>query len=359
MNAALSSCRRSVMALILHTLLIWSVFVSMGWAQTPSSQVTVSERAWIAAKLYSSVQLCFSHWEGVPQFDLDGAFRNYLSRAVAAPDRRAFDLASMEFMAELHNGHSGFWDDWLNNEYGQPLGFSLESLPEGWVIIATGLNELQPGDVMSQIDGQPFETFYGAQARYIAASSERSRRSALTWNPFLWPEEFELLLASGKRVQINRRTQKVGDFHGFSLLQPKFPPNVGYIAISSFESNKEEQKAVEAVRAKISLSALIIDVRGNGGGTTPMDLIRALMDRPWQEMPSTARVYISDITATNSVRNWVPASELTDYLRGQLDQTGAFEGAELRYAGERYKPLPGAYPGKVIVLVDRHCASAC
>jgi carboxyl-terminal processing protease len=343
-----------------HALLLWFILTSIGFAQTQAVQLTASERSWIAAKLYSSIQMYFSHWEGVPKFDLDRSFRNYLDRAMGAPDRQAFDLASMEFMAELQNGHSGFSDNWLNKEYGQPLGFMLESLPKGWVVMATGVNELQPGDVISEIDGQPFEAFYSKQVRYIAGSSDRSRRTALTWNAVLWPEQFELLLANGKRVQINRRTQKIGVFHSFSIRQPIFPPNVGYIAIHSFATAKDEQEAIAAVRAKSSLPALIIDVRGNGGGNTPTDLMRSLMDRPWRDMPSTARLYISDVGATNQVlRHWLPESELSDRLRGVLDQSGSFEGAEVRYAGERYQPAPDSYRGHVIILIDRYCNSAC
>jgi carboxyl-terminal processing protease len=138
------------------------------------------------------------------------------------------------------------------------------------------------------------------------------------------------------------------------------PANVGYIAIRSFASAKNEQEAIAAVRAKSSLPALIIDVRDNGGGNTPMDLIRSLMDRPWQDMPWTTRLYISDIGATNQVlRHWLPESGLTDRLRGELDQTGGFEDAEVKYAGERYQPSPNSYRGKLIILIDRYCGSAC
>jgi carboxyl-terminal processing protease len=335
------------------------IAASLAFAQTPPVQITATERSWVAAKLYSSVRLYFSHWEGVPGLDLDRAFRDYLDRAMGAPDRQAFDMASMKFMAELHNGHSGFSDDWLGREYGQPLGFTLETLPEGWVVTESGVRELEPGDIVSQIDGRTFEDFYREQARYIAGSSDRSRREALNWAPFLWPERFELLLANGKRVRIDRRGQEVGTFRGFPMHQPQFPASVGYISIRSFESAKGEQEAIAAVRAKSSAATLIVDVRGNGGGNTPTELMRTLMDRPWQDFQATTRIHIADVAATNSVRQWLRGSELTDYLRGQLEQAANFEDAELLYPGERYDPSPTSYRGKVIILIDQHCFSAC
>jgi carboxyl-terminal processing protease len=331
----------------------------MAFAQAQPTQLTTAERSWIAAKLYDSIHLYFGHWEGAPDLDLDRSFRDYLDRAMKAPDRRAFDLASMEFMAGLHNGHSGFSDDWLSTEYGQPLGFLLEWLPEGWVVTESGVAGLEPGDVVTEISGRAFEAFYQEQVRYIAGSSDRFRRDALNAAPFLWPEQFELLLSNGKHVQIDRRTQKIGTFREFSWHQPQFPANVAYIAIPSFESTKDEQQAIAAVRAKSSAATLIVDVRGNGGGNTPAELMRTLMDRPWQDFPATTRIYISDIAATNSVRKWLSGPEFTDYLRGMSDQAGYFEGAELRYPGERYEPLPTSYRGKVIILIDRYCMSAC
>jgi hypothetical protein len=38
-------------------------------------------------------------------------------------------LASIEFVASLRNGHSGFEDSWLNEHYGRPLGFYVRPMP--------------------------------------------------------------------------------------------------------------------------------------------------------------------------------------------------------------------------------------
>lgn len=77
--------------------------------QTDSSQVSVEERAYVAGRLYAAVPQYFAHWEGLPAgFDLHRHYRDYLSRALAAPDRRAFSLESMAFLPALRNGHTHF-----------------------------------------------------------------------------------------------------------------------------------------------------------------------------------------------------------------------------------------------------------
>jgi carboxyl-terminal processing protease len=69
-------------------------------------QVSVVDRAYMASKIYASIQLYFAHFQAVPELDLDAAYRAYLAEALTAPDRRSFSLASKAFVARLGNGHS-------------------------------------------------------------------------------------------------------------------------------------------------------------------------------------------------------------------------------------------------------------
>jgi len=75
MRPVLQPFDRIIRAVRLFAFLLWFIFMSTGFAQTQSAQVTASERSWITAKLYSSIQVYFSHWEAVPHFDLDRNFR--------------------------------------------------------------------------------------------------------------------------------------------------------------------------------------------------------------------------------------------------------------------------------------------
>src|SRR6185295_5991081 len=112
---------------ILTGFLLTSLLAGRAQAQQPavaSEKISVAERAWIASKIYSSIELYFGHWQAVPDLDLDTAYHQYLDQAMASDDRVAFDLATKELMARLKNGHSGFWDSWLNDRE-QPPGFTL------------------------------------------------------------------------------------------------------------------------------------------------------------------------------------------------------------------------------------------
>ena len=45
-----------------------------------AGKIGLNERAWIASKLYSSVQYYFAHWQVIPDFDLDAAYKKYLEQ---------------------------------------------------------------------------------------------------------------------------------------------------------------------------------------------------------------------------------------------------------------------------------------
>jgi carboxyl-terminal processing protease len=211
-------------------------------AQSGDSRLEVETKVWVATKLYSSIQMYFAHAEGAPGFDLDRDYQEYLKAAFAAADRRAFDLASIAFTSKLRNGHSGFYDEWLQKNYGQPLGFTLQPMAAGWVVILSQLAEVNPGDLVVSVGGKPIEEFYAENDGLLEGSSEAARRRSLSWRTYLWPEQFELGLANGKRVAIDRASQKLEKTKTFPFSQGpvKTPEGVGFIRIASFEDSAQE-----------------------------------------------------------------------------------------------------------------------
>src|SRR5437016_5112479 len=262
-------------------LVFLGLFAALASGQSRDSHLEVETKIWVATKLYSSIQVYFAHAEGAPLFDLDRDYKEYLKAAFAAEDRRAFDLASMAFTGKLRNGHSGFYDEWLQKNHGQPLGFTLQPMAEGWVVILSQLADVNPGDLVVSVGDKPIEQFYAENDGLLEGSSEATRRRSLSWRAYLWPEKFELGLANGKRVAIDRANQTLEKTKTFPFSQGpvKTPEGVGFIRIASFEDPAQERSAIRQVKALANAKAILIDVRGNGGGSTPGQLISALLDR--------------------------------------------------------------------------------
>jgi hypothetical protein len=79
-------------------------------AAGPEAVVPLKERMWIGSRIYAAVQKYFGHWQAVPGLNFDNIYRNYIEKIAATEDRIAFDLATMELLASLRNGHSDFDD---------------------------------------------------------------------------------------------------------------------------------------------------------------------------------------------------------------------------------------------------------
>lgn len=311
---------------------------SSGAGEPGAEPPGVAERAYIASEIYAALPLYFAHWEGTPDdLDLQAAYKDYLAEALAATDRRGFSLATMRFMARLRNGHTRFWDDRLYHELGQPLGFTARPLEGSWVVTASQVDGLRPGDLITHLEGEPVDDFVGRLLPLVAASSEPAAR-ALLFHPqrqeHLFPSRFTLGLDDGRSVLVDRSlTGKAPALPGTEARVLE-GGRVGYVRIPSFGAPAFEEAAVAFIQANPTLRALVIDVRGNGGGNTPMTLIHALMDRPY--------------------RGFTESTPMSPALLRQH-----FRDAQFHWKGDVTQPQADPYRGRIILLTDALCASAC
>jgi carboxyl-terminal processing protease len=302
-----------------------------------------ARRAYVAARVYSAIQLYFAHWDDVPQLDLDAAFQDYLGEALSG-DRRAFSLASSAFVARLGNSHTFFHDRTLLERSGRRHGFGARYLGGRWVITGSERPELRPGDVIETIDGEPMEDFYRRQSRYVSASTERHRRRKLfdpEWR-FLFPLRYALGLADGRTVPIDREGSEAPPAlatEGRWLDEGR----TATIRVPSWNDPKFEDEALALLGSYRGAAYLIVDVRGNHGGSTPDRLIRALMDRPWRGWAESTpmRLAVFSFLARSGRPGW------DEFARPQMAWPAS--------TGE-----PGSvFTGRLAILVDEACHSAC
>jgi carboxyl-terminal processing protease len=300
-------------------------------------RLPLSERVWVATQIYSSIQIYFGHWRGAPDLDLDKEFRSYLDQVLATDDRHAFDLATMEFTAKLRNGHSGFADAWLHSAYGQQLGFYAYPIDGRWVVVRSAVDGLRPGDVITRIDSKDIESFFQSLRKYIFASDERWARRSFLEYPFLFPRSFSVQLTDGRTVAVVRKGEFRWPGSEHTDITAREEDGFVYIRIPTFADPKFEKAALERVRKATDAKPLVLDVRGNHGGSTPGDLVEALMDRPFR---------------------WY--AESTPFSAGLFKYQGSLgEHSDLYWYGSVNKPSGKGFKGPVYILVDGGCFSAC
>jgi carboxyl-terminal processing protease len=329
----------------LATAAVWALSTIPATAQeAPSHTIDAATRSYVAGRLYATVQLYFAHWDDVPGLDLDAAFRAYLDEAMAAPDRKGFSLASLAFMTRLGNSHTGFRDAQLLDAAGGTHGFSVRYLAGEWVVTASDRADLAAGDIITAVDGVPIETFYAEHARYIPSSTERFRRRRLfgRWYRFVFPLQYELALADGRRVQIDRRDTPQWPSRkteGRWLVEDQ----VGYIRVPSWDAPRFEQRAMELLEEMRDADALIVDVRGNQGGSSPITFVNALMERPWRWWAESTPMRMALFSY---------------YAERGRSGFGDFARAHMAWPAEVQVP-DSLYTGTLVLLVDEGCHSAC
>ena len=321
-------------------------------AQQPASAPAVrdpnlAERAYIAATAYHVIKRYFAHAEGLPaDFDFEARYRAYLAEALAAPDRRSFSLASIRFFAALRNGHTGFSDSRLTQDVPRSP-FRVALIDGKWTVTSARLATLNPGDVIVKVDGKPVAEWLAPIRPYVGVSNV-AQEERYAWNyRAAMPRQFTLGTDDGRGVAVNLAAVPDVPLRGRvvpdDVTVTKRPDGVLVIRIPSFDDPRFENAAVAAVKAAGDARAILFDVRGNGGGSTPSRLLAAIMTRPYRGTLYVTPLTVAESDAHQVFDGGVPA------LPNQM----------IRIGSDRTEPQPGAWAGKAAVLMDGGCGSAC
>ena len=305
-------------------------------AQTAAT-ISLEKRVMMASQIY---HLISTFYPGLSQDKFDAAYRQYLAVILRTENRHDFDLASMEFVAGLHDGHSWFYDNWLDRTYGQPIGFLAYPIAGEWTVVRTILPSIHVGDVIRAIDNVSIDDFFSSNRRYVSASSSRDAGVSFFDTPAIFPENFTITLADGRRVSVDRQND--------SKLSP--PPaktegkwlvekSVAYIKVPTFHGIDTQAQALELLKQFRDAKAVILDVRGNPGSGAPGALQRALMLHQYQDWNESSSEHGGTL-----LRNYAPA--YPGHLTVSISDTVIH-------------PSEPAYSGRLILLTDRVCSCAC
>ncbi|MDC9824408.1 S41 family peptidase [Devosia sp. ZB163] len=295
---------------------------------TPS----IKQRAAIAARLRLAIEGSFAHWEAVPELDFESAFDAYLEEALRAETRLGFVLASQRLVAQLRNGHTGFHDDRVMRRHGRSFGLMLRPLGEAWTVTISRHAELTLGSVVETIDGAPVAETFARARRFLAASSDRAAADSLFFRRHLLPDALTLGLEGGATFTVAK-----GEWPVVEVPLPAVrygERGVAVLAIASFDGPRFEAAAVGAVRTLDRDAPLVIDLRGNGGGNTPLQLLAALMDRPYRRWRST-------VLSTTTLQRAL----------GEKPEP-------VIYQAPRHEPVAGAHRGRLALVIDATVGSA-
>jgi carboxyl-terminal processing protease len=138
------------------------------------------------------------------------------------------------------------------------------------------------------------------------------------------------------------------------------PGQTAYIHIPSFFYPSLEDGALGYVNQFRAAQALIIDVRKNPGGLQPMRLLKALMDHPYRGWKESTVMRIGMLQSyERSPQSGDSKGGVPDYFKGYTDALAALGNAQLMLGGETVAPSQPIFHGRLIILIDGGCISAC
>jgi carboxyl-terminal processing protease len=312
-----------------------SVPAAPGSTGAAADTLSLPERVRLSESMVAHVREHFAHWAPLGAQSFDSMASEFRRDAAASASRWHFDSVALRFTAGLRNGHTRFADRWLWTTRGATLWLQLKPTVDGWVVTSSEITGLRRGDVVRTIDDETIEQFYAARRALIPESGERMRRVSLTFPDYLFPAQFVVGTDDGRRVNVVRGVPTDSSVAARRAGQPLVadrwlvPDSIGYVRVRRFSPRAHEDSALAIIGRRYSTApALVVDVRGNGGGSTPSRLIAALSGG--QELK---RLPIE--------RSTIAADRLR-FLAGMQSS-----GTALRYRGA------------LIILADHGCASAC
>ena len=314
--------------------------------------INIEERIFILSKICNSIITYFSGWQSVSTLNVEDLFKEYLTRILKITDRYQFGLLIMEFLATFKNGNCKFNDSFIIEEYGSPLGFKLAFYDGKWVVKNSLLEELSNYEIVTHIDGEDFETFFQTNNKFISSFNEREAKTKFSSYTFLFPEKFQLTLANGKNINIDRSL--------YSISKSKAPTDgkwikeneLAYIRIPSFESFESEDRALELVNLFKDAKCIIFDLRDNDGGIVPHKLINSLMERPYRFWSESTPV------SFGLFKNYGEIANKNDEV-GNASVWKCFQQSSLMWPAFQVNSNTNIFKGKISMLVDGTCSFTC
>lgn len=299
--------------------------------------ISLRDRAMTASKIYQQVTTFFPDLSQ-KQFDLD--YKEYLTQILGpSDDRRDFDLASMALIATLHDGHTWFSDNWLDQNYGQPVGFRAYPWEGRWVVVRSARSSISVGDVIEAFYGDPIQQFFERNRKYLSASSERDAATSLFDTPVVFPERFTLALDGGRQVVIDRKNEAKKQQAPHTEGRWLVPGSVAYIKVPHFHGIETQAGAFDLLKQFHDAKTLVLDVRGNPGAGDGGALQRSLMDRPYSM--------------------WTVQSSMHGGLLLRQYDVAYPEASHVTTTEATVHRLDTVFSGRLILLIDRECSCAC
>jgi len=278
------------------------------------------------SKFWSEIKYNFGYPEKLVELDWDNVYLQTIPKVLATKSTAEYYQEMMRLCARLGDGHTNvFGPNQMNLSAKPPL---RTGLVEGHVMILDASSpslearDIRAGVEILEVDGVPAIEYARRDVEpYQSASTPQDRENRTFWYGFLRgpsaaPVRLKLRDAAGKEFEREVERRGYRDVRRTPPLDWRMLPqgNVAYVALNDFGANDLVKLWSEAFPKISTASAIILDVRLNGGGSSSIgfEVIRSLVDRPVPTSRQVMRRYNPTDRARGTLMEWteLPADEL-------------------------------------------------
>ncbi|MFQ3662883.1 MAG: S41 family peptidase [Chloroflexaceae bacterium] len=292
------------------------------------------------ARLWHALDYAYPYFEqkGV---DRAALYASYAPRAAAAASDGDYWRVVAHMLAELDDGHTGL----LSPSVRSGRRYFATCRPIGDAVVVDELSKtardagLERGDVVLAVDGRPIEDALAALSPVLrAGATPQHRRAKAAFSALSTTDEALTVTVAGPAGERTLTLTWPGASAPAQVEEPptwgslitgeRLPSGLGLIRIPDFGGSRDHDLVAEfdaALDALMDAPGIILDLRGNGGGST----------------------FISDRIAGRFLER--PFTYGRDEFRARLPQRGWRAHFDYRVA-----PRGPTYTGPVVLLIDEY-----
>ena len=291
------------------------LFDSPALASPYRENISEDEKLAGLSKFWSEVKYNFVYVEKLKELDWDRLYLETIPKVRATASTAEYYRVLMELCAKLQDGHTNVYPGpELRNAMTRPL--LTTHLVEGRVLVrevfdpALAAGGVVPGTEIVEVDGEPVAAYAQRElAPYVSASTPQDLERRIYGYEFLMGPSSKaprvgFRNAKGKTFVLE--TKRV-DWESFGKALPrkeafelrKLPGNVTYVALNGFGDSKAADAFLAAFDQIAAGSALVIDLRNNGGGNSNEGyrVLATLTDQPFATSKWSTRQYLPSYRA--------------------------------------------------------------
>jgi len=356
-------------------------------ANDPTAKVVLkkADRLFGLVTIYRAAKQHFAYFEQVPNLDWDQALKDFLPLVEQEQSLLDYYRTLQHFTALLKDGHTNVYlPDNLKKQLDN-LPLRLGFIENKWIVIERMpskeiLEEDIPiGSIVLSIENvPPAEYFEKNMFPYIAHGTTQGKHNAINWQRF-FPKNTEISVklcypngsVHSRIIRANRQSIKwTEDLYkkyipswrlGPNFLSKTLENNILYVRYRICNSKNEEafSHLIETVTLP---ETMILDLRGNSGGSTPHKAISHLISKTIKTSCSKTRCSISSLDASLplTIREGDVEEELAEGIKNAIESgelpKGFFPGWII--SENELEPNEKHFDGQLILLTNNETASA-